>query len=581
MTMKFRPILSACLGLGVTLGSLPALAAPAPTRVGTAQLDRQGQTLLIPYQGHVPAVTIQRLAPMHYIADLGDAVLAKEEVQCQAVGGNHLLAGWSLDETPSGHNVRLRLTLTQDVDPQLRFEQIGHSALRLSMGADAPRFQLTQRNLPVQAAFARPIAVPKTVVLPTRPAPRAPFALALPTGVAMVAPVHHGPAVLGTPHFDARRNCLVVPVTGVVDPTKLAVVQLGKRWAYLDLPGSHPSFSDVKYQDRSSQQLQRWVMAKRPHVETTRLSFNLQAGAALDVKLAGKELLVAVRPPAAVVARALPGRAAPVAVAASVAKAAPVATAAPTGTTFQRPYFDQARRGLVIPYTGEAPVYRFNEQQDAAATLEIKGALAPLGKLEQHFGNHAVMQAWQVERNAGAGTISVGMSFRHPAELVVALDPSHHQLLLLPQPRVAGGDVAAAAEPVGTLSAARLPAEGRQIFIPYTGRVPAYSIEQVSATQAYVDFEGAQLEANAVQYAEPPFHPTVSHWLLTERAQQHLVRLALTLHQPGGVAVFQDRTNQRLVVELNGDEPQLGARARSQKPGEWPGEQRLVGKKAS
>jgi hypothetical protein len=577
--MKMREVVASWLGLSLAMGCLSSFAAPmpGPARVGTARLEPHARALLIPFEGHAPAVTLRKVAPMQYIADFGDARLAREEVQSQGVGGKRVLAGWSMDETPSGHVVRLRLTLRYDVDPRLHVERVGHT-LRLAFGAEAPRFELAHRSLPEQLTFA---------------APKAPVALALPTGVAMLpthpAPAHHGPAALGTPHFDAHRNCLVVPVAGVVDPAKLKFVHLGKRWAYLDLPASRPTFNGVRYQDQLRQPMQRWVMAKRPRQNTTRLSFNLQAGSQLDVKLAGKELLVAVRPVAPAVARALPTQPAPVAAKASAPKPVAAKPAAkptvlaqvPVKPIANRPYFDQARRALVLPYTGETPLYRFNNQAASTATIEFKGVLAPAGKLEQRFGHHPVMEAWQVQRNDRAGTVQVTLNFRRPAELVVAADPARKQLLLMPQPRVAGDETPVAARSLATLSAARLPAEGREIYIPYAGHVPAYSIEQVSPTQAYVHFLGAKLDGDGVQVAQPSTHPTISQWLLSERPGQHLVRLALTLHQPGGVQVFQDRTNQRLVVQLDGTEPKVGMRTRSQRPAEWPDEQHMVGKKAS
>ena len=184
---------------------------------------------------------------------------------------------------------------------------------------------------------------------------------------------------------------------------------------------------------------------------------------------------------------------------------------------------------------------------------------------------------------ASAGTVQVAMNFRQASELVVAVDPTQKQLLLIPQPRGAADESVLADAPTTTLSQAQLPLDGRQLFVPYTGQAPAYTIEQVTPEFAYVNFENARLDSRGVQYTAPSFHTTLSYWMLSERSEQLAVRLGLALHQAGSVAVFQDRTNQRLVIELDGNAIQLGARTRtkSRLPSEWPGEQRLLGKKAS
>ncbi|MDB5096711.1 MAG: hypothetical protein JWM80_1132 [Cyanobacteria bacterium RYN_339] len=739
--LAYRQLLVSCFGLGMAMGVVPGSASAAqPSKVGSVSYDQAHQALAIPVTGQEPKVQVRRLAPHQYVADLGNCVLARSEVQGQRMHGP-LLAGWSLDETPTGQTVRLRLTLNQDVDPQIRFVRQGGVMLMTFGGrpvatvaaattaakrpvatvaaavkrttpvlpkvttksqlafptaapvpvhlaeghlrSDVPRYVGLQLNTATHAAPkpARtlvathhaaahqavkpatkppfplmlagrnlPFAVPAQAAAPVLPAPRIPAGLAMP---GVVAPLASAPqfASLGSARYDAKRGVLVIPVSGELDPKRLEIVQLNKRWAYLDVPASIPNFSGVKFEERADKTFQRWVMAKRPNRNTTRLSFALGAAANFDVKLEGKELLVTVRPqgdliakqpkasapvvaakPAALVAVA-PVVTAPIVsvpVAAPVApiaakpvvapvaakpvvapvaakpvvavKPAPIAqlpvakpAAKPTvvlakapvpvkaqapakpTTILDRPFFDQERHGLVVPYTGEIPLYRWSNQEDASVALEVKGAASVAGELEQSFKQHPVMKTWRVGPDAAAGTVQLAMTFRRPSEVVVAVDTARRQLLLIPQPRLTGEQVPTAAAPTTTLSAVKLPADGQRLYISFTGKVPAYTIETVSSQFAYINFEAAKLETKSVQFFAPDFHPSLNYWLLSERPLQGGVRLALALTQAGGPSVFEDRSNQRLVIELGGDDTQVGARSKPSFPAPWPGEHAPTG----
>jgi hypothetical protein len=692
-----------CFGMGIAFGAVPsAVAAPQPSKVGTVSYDQAHQALAIPVAGKEPRVQVRRLAPHQYIADLDNCVLAKSEVQGARMQGA-LLAGWSMDETPTGQTVRLRLTLNRDVDPQLRFVRQGnvmmmtfggHQMATAALPIKQPRPVLppvttksrvafpTAAPVPVRLASGQlrpdvplhvnlattphphhpaapkpqaktlvaahhpqvhapkpapkpsfplmlanrslPFAVQAPLVATTLPtAPKVPVHLSLP---GVVAPVAHGSqvATLGTARYDAKRGVLVVPITGDVDPKRLEVVQLNKRWAFLDVPASHPTFGGVRYEERTDHLFQRWVMAKRPDRNTTRLSFALGGAASFDVRVEGKEILVAVRPQGDLIAAkpantskpfvgvkpdeslkplvaAKPVEAPKPAVAAKPVEAAkpvvaekPVAPVAPAAkpvakpaevlaqapvkpaTTLDRPFFDQDRHGLVVPYTGEIPLYRWSNQEDEAVALEVKGT-ATGGNLEQSFKQHPVMKTWRVGPDAKAGTVQVAMSFRRPSEVVVAVDTARHQLLLIPQPRLAGDAAPVAAAPATTLSAVKLPLDGQRLYIPFTGKVPTYSIETVNSRFAYINFDAAKLEAKAVQFFAPDFHPTLNYWLMSERPLEGAVRLALSLAQDGGPAVYEDRSNQRLVIELGNDDTMVGYRTKRQLPSAWPGEHAPTG----
>lgn len=657
-----RRLMASCLGVTVALGSTPLMTFAAtgknvnPTRIGTVAFDRSSESLVIPVDGSAPVVQVKKLAPRQYVADLANSVLLVDAVQGQRLSGANL-AGWTLDETADGHTVRLRLTMHEDVKPTIQVtRQSGAVVVRfqgpLAPFAEARLPQVKTAVAPVRktapAAFpvvassvrrepsARPFVVGKAIGFqgeaPVGWASNAPITQrvksALPVATRtvprQVAPLRSVPAVaarpvvrtapvqtaqvaapsslarIGVAHVDRSRNLITVPVlAGTLPITDLKVVQLNKRWAYLDIPGTRPAFTGVKFENRDDQLLKRWVMAKRPNRNITRLSIALGGDADVDLKVEDRQILMAVRPKVTMLGAAPVAPTAPVVAAAPVAqpkspvrqaatRPLPISVAHRTLTTrvskpqvavttqLRRPFFDENRYGLVIPYKGTTPLYRWTATSDKHAVLDIKGDMASVGNLLQQFKSHPVMASWRIERRRSAGIVRVGLTFNRDAELVVAADASRKQLLLIPQPALKGEHDAAAGygrAAKTVLAAIERDANSQHIFIPFEGEVPTYTIEQVSPTFAYLNFEKSSLKNSGVHFFSPDFHPNLNYWLFSERNQGPTVRLALALTQPGRPSVYEDKSQHRLVVVI-GDQAQHATaigRTMPKQPGPWVG----------
>ncbi|HEY9721825.1 MAG TPA: hypothetical protein V6D47_07410 [Oscillatoriaceae cyanobacterium] len=642
-------LMTSSLGVAIVLGSAPMTTASANglTQVGTVSFDRAGESLVIPISGPQPSVQLRKLAPRQYVADLQGAAMLRSDVQGQRLDDAQL-TGWSMDETPDGHTVRLRLTTNDDVQPNIELSREGgdlrvefHGALAsrntgLSMPAlptIRPQVQAARpsygsaaiawlhhfvdRHLENRKAQAfhvpsRPLVLAPSWVAerPTQPivqhhAPRPVVRVAArpvitpaqaPAAAARIAPRQAAQepvaaiARLAQPHYDAARNLLVVPVAGELDAKRLGVIHLNTRWAYLDVPNSRPTFTGVRFENRHDALFQRWVMAKRPESNTTRISFALGAAADISVKAERHDLLVAVRPHETLLG-ALPAPTlphvrftsdAPVVAAKPVANkpTARVLAQAPVKLA-RRPYFDESRYGLVIPYSGTTPLYRWEQKGDRGAVLDLRGDIRTSGTLLQRFEHHPVMQSWRLQRD-GSNIVRVALDFNRDADLVLAADPVHKQLLLIPQPRLPGDDAqakAAPAEPKTILSAVQRDLTSQEIYIPFSGPTPSYSIEQVTPTFAYVNFAGSSLQPEGVHFFAPAYNPTLNYWLFSERPHMASVRLALALTQPGRAKVFEDRLTHRLVVVVNGAAPRTAlapGRTALLQPLPWPGTKRTT-----
>ncbi|MFN3431881.1 MAG: hypothetical protein ACK46X_18265, partial [Candidatus Sericytochromatia bacterium] len=122
-----RLALNAAIAACVVLASGPihtlgAWAAAAKGRIGTVSYDRNAQTLIVPVTGATPSVEVRRLAARQYLAEFTNCELMRDALQGQRLT-SPALAGWSLDESPTPGNVRLRLTLNQDVKPDFQFSR--------------------------------------------------------------------------------------------------------------------------------------------------------------------------------------------------------------------------------------------------------------------------------------------------------------------------------------------------------------------------------------------------------------------------------------------------------------------------
>jgi hypothetical protein len=586
-----RLALNAAIAACVVLASGPvhtlgALAAAAKGRIGTVSYDRNAQALIVPVVGATPSVEVRRLAARQYLAEFTNCELMRDALQGQRLT-SPALAGWSLDESPTAGNVRLRLTLNQDVKPEFQFSQSAKGVVVSFKGALAKlNTPAVAGRVPATAPVAdrgvvgrvsdffggmwgakrQPAAQPQAAAKPAVQPARRPVAAAKPKVAAPVAkkapakavasqpaPVRVAPraqaatAIFGAPRYDAQGRMLVIPMSGRLTAQSLKAVQLNSRWAYLDVVGARPSFGGVRFGHPAVAGFDRWVMAKRPGRDVTRVSFALSAASTIDVKATPGALLVAVRPKTMQL-----GAAPQSAPAAAVAKTrAPIQLAG--RALVARPFFDEARYGLVVPYVGETPRFRWEKQGDREAVIAIKGNLHTVGALAQSFKQHRVMAGWRLTPTTDRGVVRLALNFNRSAELVVAADPTRKQLLLIPQPRLAGGPgpEAIAAAPKAVLADVQREGRSGHLVIPFEGETPAYTLEQVSPTFAYVNFTASRRAGQGVTFHAPDFHAGLNYWLYTGRAQEGTVRLALSLTAAAAPRVYEDRARRRLVVVLD------------------------------
>jgi hypothetical protein len=581
--------LRALLGAGVlwasgSVAGLAAMAAEAKARIGTAAYDRTAETLVVPLEGQAPSVALRRLAPRQYVAELPHSELARDEMQGQRLTSRHL-AGWSLSESPKGDKVLLRLTLNEDVRPQVRvtagrgmvvsFPGSGTAAAPrtaparpipsaaaergvIARVADFFGGVLTPRQAaqPVNATVATPArtAVAKPVVAKpaaprraTKPAAPAVARAARPASKPVAArTATRAVATFGVPRFDAAAGVLVIPVAGTLKTQRLAAVQLNQRWAYLDVAGAVPTFTGVRFGHPAAPAFERWVMAKRPGRDVTRFSFALSAGADVSVKSTPGALLVAVRPKVMQLGRAEAPKRPAVA-----AQAAPLLLAG--RSLVARPYFDGTRYGLVVPYLGETPRFRWEQRGDRRAVLALKGRLNAVGVMHQRFKHHPVMAGWRLAPRTEPGVVELALDFSRSAEVVIVADPARRQLLLIPQPRLAAVEETPVASEGAKTVLADLERDPHSpvIYLPFNGAAPAYTIEQVSPTFAYVDFVQSRLAGEGVTFHAPEDRGQLNYWLCAERPKAGRVRLALSLNSAAAPRVFEDRDRRRLVVVLD------------------------------
>jgi hypothetical protein len=158
---------------------------------------------------------------------------------------------------------------------------------------------------------------------------------------------------------------------------------------------------------------------------------------------------------------------------------------------------------------------------------------------------------------------------------VVVADPARRQLLLIPQPRLASVEDA----PVASEGARTVLAEAERdphspvIYLPFNGEAPAYTIEQVSPTFAYVDFVQSRMAGAGVTFHAPEDRGQLNYWLCAERPKAGRVRLALSLNTAAAPRVFEDRDRRRLVVVLDPGQSATLAPGRSgpHAPSPWEG----------
>jgi hypothetical protein len=219
-------------------------------------------------------------------------------------------------------------------------------------------------------------------------------------------------------------------------------------------------------------------------------------------------------------------------------------------THFSNAYYDHGRQALVVSYSGAVPAYALQALSPTALVLDFPNTeMKRKITLVQAFSYHPVLTRWMAKNQPSEGSVRVTFNTASPGEVLVAVDPVHHQLLLLPQiqgtlelppnmPATAGT----------TFERAYYDAATGAVVVPYRGQTPLYAIEPVSASYLYLDFINAALEPSGVQYEDLASNPTLSFWLLARRPEKNTIRMALNLPYPGYVRVLDDRANHRLLL---------------------------------
>ncbi|MEB3330124.1 MAG: hypothetical protein VKQ33_12915 [Candidatus Sericytochromatia bacterium] len=498
---------------------------------------------------------------------------------------------------------------------------------------------------PLRTTARRPAALPLVLLAAADPAPRV---RRVPATIARVAQKRAKVAAvavpskaggrstarreavgrLGLPVYRAGAEVLAIPVqSGRVGPASVSTVRLNKRWSYIDIAGVVPTFSGVRYHERHDHNFQRWVMARRPGRDVTRVSFAVGVPSRLDVKVTDAAVLVAVRPVGVTLARATaPGRRG-VTVASRARKATPVAAVPPASAAatvarsraprrgqaaagkaargaapatvaahapklalqagqargassvraaesrVRRPFYDAERYGLAIPYEGRAPLYRWARRTEQGAVIELKADVLNASHLQADARRTGAWGSWKLSRRPNRGPLALELAFTRPSEVSIAADPERKQLLVIPQPRIAKVAVAEASPVRSALARLVVDQAGGNLFIPFRGEVPRYVIEQVTPTFAYVVFEAAALRDGGVQFFTPDAHPALNYLLVTQPEGTSTVRLAVSLSQPAAAAVYQDPGNTRLVVTLAQNTPVVQATGPKalRVPAPWPG----------
>lgn len=722
-----RPLVTLGLVLALIGSSLPfgageALAA-ARTQLGAVAYDHQSDQLVIPVSGVAPRVRIQQLSARQFIADLPGCHLRSGGSRSQRAQ-HSALAGWSAANEPVGRGVRLRLTVRDEVRPDVRFDAVHHRLLVTFNRAPGSLALLPRK--PVRPAATtvpilplrpvRPMAIPKKPLfsvavnnaalpgrveavraietqLPARPVPVSPLVLlasqdgpgcdstslstvpqsetfparpsvvegenraelvtnAIASRRLLVRPLPTKPLVLlsaanpkvaaarisppqrptvrkktpqshvarravvktarlGLPRFDQKAGHLVVPLTsGSIAAKDISRVKLNKRWSYIDIEGAMPYFAGVRYEERPDFVFQRWVMARRPGKQATRVSFASGVHVELDVKVTPRALLVAVVPTETVLSQKPPTPAvapetqqekdfrdafyaavaplppgseetvrepAPAPAKLEVKIADPIKrNPAPAGvieTRVRRPFYDEERFGLAIPYEGRTPLFRYASKSEESAIIELKADVLSSAHLQEDLRRNLKWGSWKLNRKGRPGVLTLEMNFARPSEVSIAADPERRQLLIIPQPKLSRVAVAEVSAVRSSLSPVQLDKSGEHLFIPFKGSVPRYVLEQVTPTFAYVVFEASALRDAGVQFQTPSEHPRLNYTLVTQPEGTSTVRLAVCMARPATAAVFQDPNNTRLVVSLGKEPPVALSNGPKvlQVPQPWPG----------
>lgn len=550
--------------LGIVPGRTDvALAQALPTRLGPATFDAARQAIVIPYTGAIPRFSLERMAANYHYYDFKSAAKIPTGVQGASPGGQ--VERFFLANRQGGI-VRLSFKTARPSTPAIRVDTAGRriEVFPLGRAAVAPRLS------PAPAPAGRP--------------------------------------VIGRPYFDATRSVVVVPFSGPTPDYRVFTLGGADYRVYFDFIGAVPAAGRTSSGRFGDTLFERWVLAPRSQEGPTRLTLHLARPTRLVAQVAAADGQIRVSAPD--VRRPAPPRVpvpprpvptgvltpiplapspAPSPVPATPAPAPspsaplarplplvsplptprptvrPTAVPAPTprpsvrrvvATRFSNAYFDDARRALVMPFSGAPPAFYTVQPVPTTVTVDFpRSAISRKGTLVQNFTGHPLLTRWTAVELPAEDVVRVTFTLTQPGEVLVSHDVSRRQLLVFPQLR---GDLDADAAGADLVSAvfgrAVFDAKSDALVLPYTGQTPLYAIARVSSNYLYVDFLNAAINPSGVQFERIQQHPLLSFWLLARRPERNVVRLALTLPYGGFARVLDDQANRRLLVM-----PQLGA----------------------
>lgn len=256
-----------------------------------------------------------------------------------------------------------------------------------------------------------------------------------PTRPEAVAPT--AVAEVGEARYDAAARALAIPVDGRLGRRGLVIHRLGDGRAYVDLPGTRPTFSGSRSQDVPDGPITRWVMAAHAGsagAPATRVAFRLADGVAPRLEVGGGEVRIALAggPTARGTggARVATTAAAPV-TAQGVAIAARPASA---GTKVGEARYDVAAGVLSLPLEGsvDPASLRLKRLGDGRAYLDVPGAAPAFSGTRSAEYPGQQLTRWKMAGHAAGGSTTTRLAFTlaRPGEVDVRVADGEIRLTL-------------------------------------------------------------------------------------------------------------------------------------------------------
>jgi hypothetical protein len=351
-------------------------------------------------------------------------------------------------------------------------------------------------------------------------------------------------ARLGHPAYRPDAEVLAIPVqAGRVGQSAISSVRLNKRWSYIDVAGAVPTFSGVRYQERDDVRFQRWVMARRPGRDVTRVSFAVGVPSRLDVKVTDGAVLVAVRPTGSTLA-ALSKPAARHEVKVASGKPAArhevkVASGKPAARREVKAASGKPAARHEAKVASGKPAAR-REAEVASAMSAAPAAVAAVPGTRSD-GDRPSARKPAVSASVSGGAAAVASDEAKPASKPAAATP---KLALQ------AGLARRAALPGLVESRVRRPfydAERFGLAIPYEGRAPLYRWARRSEQGAVIELKAEVLSTTHLQ-PEARRTGAWGSWKLSRRAGRGPLALELAFNHPSEVSIAADPERKQLLV---------------------------------